>query len=337
MDTKKLSLLSRLLLLVGAIMLAVSIFVPIWRIELGAPQYPEGLVMKIYANKLGGDVEIINGLNHYIGMATLHAENFIEFSILTYIIAAYSLLILLTAILSNKKILYFSFSAFTLFGILAMVDFWRWEYNYGHHLDPNAAIIVPGMSYQPPLIGYKQLLNFGAYSVPDIGGWLFIGCGLIMLIALLYEVGFFNRFKKVKKTVVMAVLSSVTLLSCSNVQTEPIVLNKFNCDFCEMTISDGRFAAELITAKGRIYKFDDLNCMLRYRKENHKTNYQSFWVNDYNEKNTLIPAESSFYVYAQSIKSPMGGNTAAFSSKEKAEEFAKGINAKISNWETISK
>ena len=76
-----------------------------------------------------------------------------------------------------------SLVAFIIFGIVAMVDFWIWEYNYGHDLDPNAAIKVPGMAYQPPLIGFKQLLNFGAYSIPDIGGWLFIGAGVLMVAA----------------------------------------------------------------------------------------------------------------------------------------------------------
>ena len=59
--------------------------------------------------------------------------------------------------------------------------------NYGHNLDPNAAIIVPGMAYQPPLIGFKQLLNFGAYSIPDIGGWLFVASGILMIFASLKE------------------------------------------------------------------------------------------------------------------------------------------------------
>lgn len=68
-----------------------------------------------------------------------------------------------------------------------MADFWRWEYNYGHNLNPNAAIIVPGMAYQPPLIGYKKLLNFGAYSVPDTGGLIFIGVGLLLLTAVIIE------------------------------------------------------------------------------------------------------------------------------------------------------
>ncbi len=52
-----------------------------------------------------------------------------------------------------------------------MVDFYLWEYDYGHNLDPTAAIKIPGMSYQPPLIGSKPLLNFNASSWPGPGGW----------------------------------------------------------------------------------------------------------------------------------------------------------------------
>ena len=55
-----------------------------------------------------------------------------------------------------------------------MYDFYKWEYDYGHDLDPTAAIKIPGMSYQPPLIGTKQLLNFTATSWPASGGWLAI-------------------------------------------------------------------------------------------------------------------------------------------------------------------
>ncbi len=184
---------SKLLLVLAALMLVGSLFVPIWKIDLDAPQYPEGLMLKIYANKLGGNVEIINGLNHYIGMKTLHTEDFIEFTLLPYLISGFALLSLLAALIAKKRFVLFSFFAFVAFGIVAMVDFWRWEYNYGHNLDPNAAIIVPGMAYQPPLIGFKQLLNFGAYSIPDIGGWLFIGSGLVLLLVVVIE------FKLIKK------------------------------------------------------------------------------------------------------------------------------------------
>jgi copper chaperone NosL len=187
--TPRLSLSTRITTLICGLLLIVVLFVPLWRIELNAPQYPEGLVMKMYPNKLAGNVDIINGLNHYIGMKTLHTEDFIEFTVLPYIIVAFALMsILVAAVLyKSQKWLRVLLVSFIIFGIVAMVDFWRWEYNYGHNLDPNAAIVVPGMAYQPPLIGYKLLLNFGAYSIPDTGGWIFIGVGLLLVSAVIVE------------------------------------------------------------------------------------------------------------------------------------------------------
>ena len=92
MYTSKISNLSKIILAIVSVLFFVSLLYPMWQIELEAPQYPEGLVLKLHANKIGGDVEIINGLNHYIGMATLHTENFIEFKILPYIMLFFGLL-----------------------------------------------------------------------------------------------------------------------------------------------------------------------------------------------------------------------------------------------------
>lgn len=323
------------MVLAGAVMLCISIVVPIWRIELAAPQYPEGLVMKIYAGKLGGDVEIINGLNHYIGMQTLHAENFIEFTVLPYIIGCFALLIAITAFVGRKKLLYFSFISFLIFGIVAMIDFWRWEYNYGHNLDPNAAIIVPGMAYQPPLIGYKQLLNFGAFSVPDIGGWLFVACGLILLGVVLFETGLLKRFKKSSTLLILPLVFS--FFACTQSGPIPINLHKDHCDYCKMNISDGRFGAEVITNKGREYKFDDLSCMLEYIKENKNTPFASIYIHDFSKENVLIPAESAHFVHSSSIRSPMNGQTAAFATEVKANDFAKSVGSNVQSWDLISK
>ena len=187
MKNISLTLFSRIIIFICGLALLAVLFVPLWRIELNAPQYPEGLVLKMYPNKLAGNVDIINGLNHYIGMKTLHTEDFIEFSVLSYIIIFFAALCLLVVFLNKRKWLTILFSLFILFGIIAMADFWRWEYNYGHDLNPNAAIQVPGMAYQPPLIGFKKLLNFGAYSVPDIGGWIFVSVGLLLLLALILQ------------------------------------------------------------------------------------------------------------------------------------------------------
>ena len=182
-----LSRLSKITLSISAILLVIVLFVPMWGIFLEAPQYPEGLSLQIYPNKISGDVDIINGLNHYIGMKTLHTDDFFEFKVLPYIIGGFSALFLLGVFINKKKFLYFLLGLFILFGILAMYDFWKWEYGYGHNLNPAAAIKVPGMAYQPPLIGFKQLLNFGAYSYPELGGWLFITTGILLLFSGIIE------------------------------------------------------------------------------------------------------------------------------------------------------
>ena len=187
MKTNSLSKLSIILLSISGIRLVISIFVPIWAIYLEAPQYPEGLGMFLHANKITGDYEIINGLNHYIGMKTIHQEDFWEFKVLPYALGFFAVLAFLFAFLKKKWGLYFFTALFLLFGIAFMVDFWLWEYDYGHNLNPNAPIIVPGMSYQPPLLGFKQLLNFGAYSYPDVGGWIMFAVGIISLVLSVLE------------------------------------------------------------------------------------------------------------------------------------------------------
>ncbi|QBN18623.1 hypothetical protein [Flavobacterium nackdongense] len=195
MNTNKISLVSKVLLLVTGLLFIGSLFVPMWRIELEAPQYPEGLVLQLHANKIGGDVAVINGLNHYIGMATLHTENFFEFTILPYIFGAYGLVSIVLILIARRKAVLIFLISYVVFVVLAAVDFYRWNYEYGHNLDPNAAIVVPGMAYQPPLLGYKQLLNFGAYSIPDTGGWMLVLAGILLATVVLLEFKFFRKAK----------------------------------------------------------------------------------------------------------------------------------------------
>jgi copper chaperone NosL len=338
MNTSTITNLSKVFCLVGGILLGISLFVPLWRIELDAPQYPEGLALTIYPNKLGGDVEIINGLNHYIGMQTLHAENFIEFTVLPYCIGFFSLLFLMTGLIGRKRLLYGAFALFVVFGVVAIADFWRWEYNYGHELDPNAAIKVPGMSYQPPLIGFKQLLNFGAYSIPDTGGWLFIGCGVLLLLAVLMESGALKRWIKPSKVhLITGGLFTVLLVqACSPTNgPEAIRLNIDQCDHCKMPIAEAAFAAELMTEKGRVYKFDDLSCLVRYRKANTLVVFRSCWVASQEPPHALIDAETAFYVSSPAWNSPMAGNIAAFAQRENAAAAAQKHQSAVIDWSIV--
>lgn len=341
MQTSRIKNWKRLTLVLCGIVLFLVLFFPIWRIELNAPQYPEGLTLLIYAGNLGGNIAIINGLNHYIGMKALNANDFIEFAVLPYLIVFFALSFILTGWMARRKLLYLLFVLFVAFGVLAMVDFWRWEYNYGHNLNPNAAIIVPGMAYQPPLIGFKQLLNFGAYSIPDIGGWIFITCGVILLVLVVLE---WKSFKKVihkrapSVTNVVSLLFLISLVSCNTVP-EPIKTGVDNCSFCKMTISDVRFGAEIITKKGKIYKFDDAHCIISFlqAKTLHQKDIENIYFTDFGNEHFLIKVTEASLFKSDNLRSPMGGNIAAFSNRDNMEKVMTQFKGEPVSWNELNK
>jgi copper chaperone NosL len=328
--TNSLPQLTRTALLMVAVFLSIAIFVPLWSIDLDAPQYPEGLRMLIYADGVKGDVEIINGLNHYIGMKTIHNEDFLEFKILPYLIAFLALPALFVAIRGRKLGLYIFSVIYILFGILSIYDFWKWEYDYGHNLDPNAAIIVPGMAYQPPLIGFKQLLNFGAYSLPALGGWLFILAGILLLVSSMDAMGLLRVIKN--KTLKIGILLFIGLNACNSSEPVPIRMNRDQCDYCKMRISNAQFGAELITSKGRVFKFDDLFCLFGFRADNQGTRISAMYVHDYLGKNELIKVEDCTYLKGGKIVSPMGGNIAAFRTRSDAQKYIQLLEATETKW-----
>ncbi len=327
-------------MLIAAIGLVVVLFTPIWRIELDAPQYPEGLGLKIHAKGLRGNVDIINGLNHYIGMKTLHNEDFFEFTVLPYIIIFFAVAFGLVALLGKRLWMNILFFLFVSFGIIAMIDFWRWEYNYGHNLDPNAAIIVPGMAYQPPLIGFKQLLNFGAYSIPDTGGWIFIGVGVLILFCVVKEWLAARKLKKNLRpvTAVVPILLLVFLSGCST-KPEPIKVGTDNCYFCKMTITDARFGAELITKKGKVYKFDDMHCILDFlqAKSVEKNEISGIYLTDFSNGNQLVKATEALLLQSEDLRSPMNGNIAAFSSNDSLKKIMEKFKGKQITWAQLAK
>ena len=171
--------LGRLLLALSAALLGISILFPLWRVSLTAPQYPEGLGMYIWAHTVAGvepsDLQNINGLNHYIGMATIEPDEIPELKFMRPGMIAMAVLGLVVAALGRRRLIMLWGGALLLASIAGMADFYRWEYDYGHNLDlENAPIKIPGMAYQPPLIGSKKLLNFTATSLPATGGVLAI-------------------------------------------------------------------------------------------------------------------------------------------------------------------
>jgi copper chaperone NosL len=169
--------------LFASLILLGSFFFPIWEIELQAPQYPEGIGLQIWVNQIIGvnehDLHNINKLNHYIGMKEIVPEAIPELTYMPYIIMFLSLFGISASILKKKYLVTIWLGLIIIFMMAGLYDFYLWGYDYGHNLNPNAPIKVPGMSYQPPLIGSKQLLNMTSVSLPAMGSF-FIAISFMM-------------------------------------------------------------------------------------------------------------------------------------------------------------
>lgn len=334
--------ITRIITALAALAMIASFFLPLWQIQLWAPQYPEGLNMKIWHNHLSGAFDIINGLNHYIGMHLIKEEMFPEFSYIGILIGIYIAIGLLAAITGKKVLLRVFVITGIVYGIAALYDFYRWGYDYGHNLDPSAAIRVPGMSYQPPVIGYKNLLNFTAYSGPDQGGWVIIGSSVVAMLLLAYEY-FVNRksilkVKGAQRSVVAVVALLMLTVSCSPSGPAPIRYGKDECKHCKMTLTDQRFGAEIISSTGIVLKFDDMNCLVNYLNENSATSDKTkgIYVVDFSRAGEFIEVEKAMYVHSDELNSPMGGEVAAFSNKTSFDAVYKQLTtAESLTWDKV--
>jgi copper chaperone NosL len=184
------SQVSRVLLAFASAFLLFALPLPLWHIRLVAPQYPEGLGMDIHPRTVVGakehDLDNINELNHYIGMKTIEPGEIAELRVIPWLIAGLGVLGLVAAIVRKRALLVAWLVSFGVLGVVGLWDFWRWEHDYGHNLDLEHAIIkVPGMTYQPPLIGSKQLLNFTASSWPAAGAIL-LGVAFVLGLAAVF-------------------------------------------------------------------------------------------------------------------------------------------------------
>jgi copper chaperone NosL len=173
-----------------SVLMILVYFVPLWYISLAAPQYPEGLSMNIWINKITGgseyDLKNINLLNHYIGMEEIVSASIPELVYMPYILGFMILGALVTVFHSKVYMVLLGIVNLTLVGIIGIYDFWRWEYNYGHNLHPDAPIKIPGMTYQPPLLACKEMLNITACSWPSIGSILLF-FSMAILVYVLYK------------------------------------------------------------------------------------------------------------------------------------------------------
>ncbi len=162
----------RLVFLAALVLLPVFFLpvLPIWQMRLWAPQYREGLTLKIYTNTIKGDLQSINTLNHYVGMHAIRPDDFAEFRFMPQALTAFGLLALFAALFNRRWLAIAGWVAFTVFAALMFRDYMTWLWHYGHDLDPRAPISLP--AFTPPVIGMKHMANFHVLSLPGVGSWL---------------------------------------------------------------------------------------------------------------------------------------------------------------------
>lgn len=183
LQIKSMKQLARLLMIAAALSLLMLFAFPMWKIILYAPQYPDGVEMHIWINKIGGStpatLQNINILNHYVGMKYIEPDDIPELQYFQYIMMGMIALGLLAAIV-NRKGLFLAWTVLlVVLCLVGLYDFYLWEYDYGHNLSDTAPIKIEGASFQPPLIGRKDILNFIAVSLPHIAGY-FVGLSILL-------------------------------------------------------------------------------------------------------------------------------------------------------------
>lgn len=327
----------RILMAVASLCMLPALFFPIWKISLNAPQYPEGLGLYIWAHQVTGvnsnDLNTLNGLNHYIGMKAIDSASIPELTYMPYIIGVMTLLGFGAALYGRRKIILGWVILLGIVGAIGLYDFYAWGYDYGHDLNPNAPIKVPGLSYQPPLIGSKQLLNINAMSLPYIGSYA-IGLSALLAMFVYIKSGKELKGNGVRTAVPVLVLALLSL-NC-NSGPVPIQYGNVNCSLCEMTIMDKKFGSEIINKNGKAFYFDSMECMLDYISENSLNSKEiSVYVTAYDKPEQMLSAEEAVFFVSGEVKSPMGGDTAAFTGKEEAAKLFDIAKGKFLTWPQV--
>lgn len=175
-----------LLLAAAAVLLLVSIFVPYWHLILKAPQYPGGLRVEAYLNRLEGDVHEIDGLNHYIGMRPLGEAASLERSLSIFAVLTIGLLVVGAIFIHNRNALWLALPA-VLFPGIFLGDLYFWLRNFGSNLDPRAPLSSSIKPFIPPVLGEGRVGQFATIAVPSAGLLLATLASLLILAGLWFH------------------------------------------------------------------------------------------------------------------------------------------------------
>lgn len=181
---QKFSLSSSVLVSFASLLLFASLYFPWWGMQFIAPQYPEGLDIIVYPHELEGQIDIINGLNHYIGMKEFSEKNFPELNYLPYVIGWLAVLVLICGCWRSWRGLAAVAMLYAVGGVLGIYDIYRWLRDFGMNLDPRAPIKID--PFVPPVYGENQIANFMTHSYFSSGAFL-LGASFLIILWVLWK------------------------------------------------------------------------------------------------------------------------------------------------------
>jgi copper chaperone NosL len=177
---------SRWFLLLLLVPLLLAMIAPIWHMRFEAPQYPEGLELVIFPYTVTGDVQEVNTLNHYIGMARIDRAALSDLDFLPFAIGAFALLLLRVVAFADLRSLLDLLALYTYFGLFAFARFAFTLYVFGHNLDPKAPFQVE--PFTPTVLGTGTVANFTITSLPARGSFYLASIGAALLVILILNV-----------------------------------------------------------------------------------------------------------------------------------------------------
>jgi copper chaperone NosL len=142
-------------------------------------------------------------------------------------------------------------------------------------------------------------------------------------------------FKNNSGFLAMLILSCIIIISC-DIKPEPIQYGHDECSFCKMTIVDKAHAAQLVTKKGKQFKYDAIECLVWNVNEVPGLAEESILlVADYLSPGTMLPAEQAGYIVSPRIKSPMGANLSAVANEQKVDSLIISYGGDKFNWSQL--
>ncbi len=167
----------------SALLLAVSVVLPYWTLYLTAPQYPNGLTVNAYVNRLEGDIYELEVLNHYIGLRSFEDAAVFERSVSIAVILTLAGLLVAGLLIHSRWVLLLA-APTVLFPLFFVADLQFWLWRFGHSLDPAAPFAAAVGEFTPPIFGPAEIAQFNTLAAPNFGLLLSAAASVLTAVGL---------------------------------------------------------------------------------------------------------------------------------------------------------